>query len=173
MWTILLVLLSVAIMGAFYCCLWCTNLKYMSFLFDLHCYGDMKLSLIFGLMAFPLLDRVVWSGTLSLSFISWNIEVTKPSVCLRGRWKMSLRDNMVSMAWSEKNCCLPLFFDVRGFQDLMTEGDIQSVKEPRLHRDCSYSFQFVTLYFFLYFGLRLLLCSSFITSSIWMKNIIH
>ncbi len=77
---------------------------------------------------------------------------------------MSLRDSMVSMARSEKRCCPPLFFDVRGFQDLMTDGDIQRVKEPRLHRDCSYSFQLVTLYFFLYFGLRLLLCNSFMIS---------
>ena len=37
------------------------------------------------LVDIPLLDRVVWSGTLSLSFISWNIEFTKPSVCRRGR----------------------------------------------------------------------------------------
>ena len=79
---------------------------------------------------------------------------------------MNLRDNMVSMAWSEKRCCLPLFFDVRGFHDLMTEGDIQRVKEPLLHKDCSYSFQLVTLYFFLNFGLRLLLCSSFILDSL-------
>ena len=70
---------------------------------------------------------------------------------------------MVSMALSDKRCCLPLFLVVSGFQDLMTDGDIHSVKEPLLHKDCSYSFQLVTLYFFLYFGLRLLLCSSFIT----------
>ena len=114
-----------------------------------------------------LLDRVVWSGTGSLSFINW-----KPSVCRRGRWNMSLRDSMVSMARSEKRCCPPLFFDVRGFQDLMTDGDIQRVKEPRLHRDCSYSFQLVTLYFFLYFGLRLLLCNSFMISPYWMVNVI-
>ena len=73
---------------------------------------------------------------------------------------------MVSMAWSEKRCFLALFFDVRGFQDLIIVGDIQRVKEPRLHRDCSYSFQLVTLYFFLNFGLRLLLCSSFILDSL-------
>ena len=127
-------------------------------------WGD-KWQLIFGFMVLPLLDKVVWSGTFKLSFISWNIEVTKPSVCLRGRWKMSLRDNMVSMAWSKKRCCTTLFLDERSFQVLMTDGDIQRVKEPRLHRDCSYSFQLVTLYFFLYFGLRLLLCSSFISDS--------
>ena len=46
--------------------------------------GD-KRQLIFGLMVLPLLDKVVWSGTFNLSFINWNIEVTKPSVCLRGR----------------------------------------------------------------------------------------
>ena len=34
------------------------------------------------------------------------------------------------MAQSEKRCCLPLFFDVRGFQDLMTVDDIHSVNEP-------------------------------------------
>ena len=79
---------------------------------------------------------------------------------------MSRRESMVSMAWSEKRCFLPLFLDVRGFHDLMTDGDIQSVKEPRLHRDCSYSFQLVTLYFFLNFGLRLRLCSSFISDSL-------
>ena len=115
-------------------------------------------TLIFGLIVFPLRDKVVWSGTASLSFISWNIEVTKPSVCLRGRWKMSRKDKTVSIALSEKRCCPPLFFDVRGFQDLMTDGDIQIVKEPLLHRYCSYSFQLVPLYFFLSFGLRLLLC---------------
>ena len=103
-------------------------------------------TLIFGLIVFPLRDKVVWSGTGSFSFINWNIEVTKPSVCLRGRWKMSLRDNMVSMAWSEKRCFLPFLLVVRGFHDLMTEGDIHSVKEPLLHKDCSYSFQLVTLY---------------------------
>ena len=69
---------------------------------------------------------------------------------------------MVSMAWSKKRCCLPLFLDERGFQDLMTDGDIHRVKEPLLERDFSYSFQLVTLYFFLYFGLRLRLCISFI-----------
>ena len=77
---------------------------------------------------------------------------------------MSLRDNMVSMARSENRCFLPLLFVVRGFHDLMTDGDIHRVKEPLLHRDCSYSFQLVTLYFFLYFGLRLLLCNSFISA---------
>ena len=41
---------------------------------------------------------------------------------------------MVSMAWSEKRSFLPLLLVVRGFQDLMTEGDIHSVKEPLLHR---------------------------------------
>ena len=61
---------------------------------------------------------------------------------------MSLRDSMVSMAWSEKHCCPPLFFDVRGFHDLMTDGDIHKVKEPRLHSDCSYAFQLVTLFFY-------------------------
>ena len=66
------------------------------------------------------------------------------------------------MALSEKSCCLPLFLDERGFQDLMTEGDIQSVKEPLL----PYSSQLVTLYFFLNFGLRLRLCSSFISDSL-------
>ena len=77
---------------------------------------------------------------------------------------MSRKDKTVSIALSEKRCCPPLFFDVRGFQDLMTEGDIQRVKEPLFVKDCSYSFQFVTLYFFLYFGLRLLLCNSFMIS---------
>ena len=86
---------------------------------------------------------------------------------------MSLRDSMVSMALSEKRCCLPLFLVVSGFQDLMIDGDIHRVKEPLLQSDCSYSFQLVTLYFFLYFGLRLLLCSSFIISSISIENIIH
>ena len=54
----------------------------------------------------------------------------------------------------------------------MTEGDSHRVKEPRLHRDCSYSFQFVTLYFFLNFGLWLRLCSSFISDSIVLRNLI-
>ena len=79
---------------------------------------------------------------------------------------MSLRDSMVSMARSEKRCRLPLLLVVRGFHDLMTVGDIHTVKEPLLHKDCSYSFQLLTLYFFLNFGLRLLLCSSFILDSI-------
>ncbi len=123
-------------------------------------WGDNR-QLILGLIVFPLLDKVVWSGTWSLSFISWNIEATKPSVCLKGRWKMSRRERVVSIALSENCCCLPLLFVVRGFQDLMTDGDIHRVKEPLLHRDCSYSFQLMTLYFFLYFGLRLLLCAPF------------
>ena len=42
-------------------------------------------TLIFGLIVLPLLDRVVWSGTGSLSFINWNMDATKPSVCCRGR----------------------------------------------------------------------------------------
>ena len=84
---------------------------------------------------------------------------------------MSLRESMVSMALSEKRSCLPLLFVVRGFHDLMTVGDIHSVKEPLLHSDCSYSFQLVTLYFFLYFGLRLLLCSSFISDSLIEQRI--
>ena len=77
---------------------------------------------------------------------------------------MSRRERIVSMAWSEIRCFLPLVLVVRGFQDLMTEGDIHRVNEPLLQRDCSYFFQLVTLYFFLYFGLRLLLWNSFITS---------
>ena len=130
-------------------------------------------TLIFGLIVFPLRDKVVWSGTASLSFINWNMDATKPSVCLKGRWNMSRRERIVSMALSEKRCCLPLFFDVRGFQDLMTEGDIQRVKEPLLHSDCSYSFQLLTLYLYLNFGLRLRLCSSFISdSSFWTENLI-
>ena len=64
-------------------------------------WGDNR-QLIFGLMVFPLLDKIVWSRTLILSFINWNIEVTKPSVCRRGRWKMSSRERIVSMALSEK-----------------------------------------------------------------------
>ena len=79
---------------------------------------------------------------------------------------MSLRDSMVSIALSEKRCRLPLLLVVRGFHDLITEGDIHSVKEPRFVKDCSYSFQLVTLYFFLYFGLRLRLCNSFISDSL-------
>jgi hypothetical protein len=43
---------------------------------------------------------------------------------------------MVSIALSEKRCRLPLLLDERGFQDLMTDGDIQRVKEPRSHSDC-------------------------------------
>ena len=46
---------------------------------------------------------------------------------------MSLRDSMVSIAWSEKRCCLPLLLDERGFQDLMKDGDTHRVKEPLLH----------------------------------------
>ena len=64
---------------------------------------------------------------------------------------MSRRERIVSMALSEKRCFLPLFLDERGFHDLMTDGDIQRVKEPLLHKDCSYIFQLVTLHFFLYF----------------------
>ena len=116
-------------------------------------WGDNR-QLIFGLIVPTIRDRVVWSGTFNLSFISWNIEVTKPSVSLRGRWKMILRESMVSMVLSKKSSCLPLLLDERGFQDLMTDGDIHSVKEPLLHKDCSYSFQLVSLYSFLYFGLQ-------------------
>ena len=47
---------------------------------------------------------------------------------------MSRRERIVSMAWSEKRCCLPLLLVVRGFQELMTDGDIQRVKEPLLQR---------------------------------------
>ena len=101
-------------------------------------------TLIFGLIVLPLRDRVVWSGTGSLSFISWNIELTKPSVCLKGIWNMSLRERIVWIAWSEKRYCLPLLLVVRGFHDLMRVGDIHSLKEPLLHKDCSYSFQLVT-----------------------------
>ena len=79
---------------------------------------------------------------------------------------MSRRESIVSMAWSEKRCCPPLLLVVHGFQYFITDDDIQRVKEPRLHKDCSYSFQLVTRYFFLYFGLRLRLCSSFISAPI-------
>ena len=79
---------------------------------------------------------------------------------------MSLRDSMVSLPLSEKHCSLPLLLVTRGFHDLTTDGDIRRVKKPRLHMDCSYSFQLVTLYFLLNFGLRLRLYSFFITSSI-------
>ena len=92
-----------------------------------------KRQLIFGLMVFPLRDRVVWSGTFNLSFISWNMDATKPSVCLKCRWKISLRERMVSLALSEKRCCLTLLLDESGFHDVMTDGDIQRVKEPRLY----------------------------------------
>ena len=85
---------------------------------------------------------------------------------------MSLRDSIVSIALSEKRCRLPLLLVVRGFHDLITEGDIHRVKEPRLHRDSSYSFQLVNLYFFLNFGFLLLLCSSFILDSIVLRNLI-
>ena len=84
---------------------------------------------------------------------------------------MSRRESIVSMAWSEKRCYPPLLLVVHGFQDFMTEGDIHRVKEPRLHKDCSYSFQLVTLYFFLNFGLRLRLCNSFISDSLLEQRI--
>ena len=135
-------------------------------------WGDNR-QLIFGLIVLPLRDRIVWSGTFNLSFINWNIEVTKPSVCRRGRSNMNLRDCMVSMAWSEKRCCPPLLLVVHGFQDFMTEDDIQRVEEPRLHKDCSYSFQLLTLYFFFELWITTYLCNSFITSSIWMLNVIQ
>jgi hypothetical protein len=141
--------------------------------YDMQWFIIWLLNTYFGLIVFPLRDKVVWSGTGILSFINWNIEVTNPSVCLRGRWNMSRRERIVSMALSEKRCFLPLVLVVRGFQDLMTEGDIHRVNEPLLQRDCSYFFQLVTLYFFLYFGFRLRLCISFITSSISIENIIH
>ena len=51
---------------------------------------------------------------------------------------MSLRDSMVSMAWSENWCCLPLLLDDLAFHFLMTEGDIHSVKEPLLLSELSY-----------------------------------
>ena len=35
---------------------------------------------------------------------------------------MRRRERIVSIDLSEKHCCLPLLFVVRGFQDLMTEG---------------------------------------------------
>ena len=84
---------------------------------------------------------------------------------------MSRRESIVSMALSEKRCCLPLFLDERGFHDLMTDGDIHKVKEFLLHKDCSYSFQLVTLYFSLYFGLRLRWCNFFISNSFIRQRI--
>ena len=62
---------------------------------------------------------------------------------------MSRRERIVSIALSENCGCLPLLLVVRGFHDFMTDGDIQSVMEPLLHRDCSYSFQLMTLSFLL------------------------
>ena len=47
-----------------------------------------------------LLDKVVWSGTGSRSLISSNNDNTKPSACLRGRWKSSLKVRTVSIAKS-------------------------------------------------------------------------
>ena len=46
---------------------------------------------------------------------------------------MSLREKIISITWSEKCCYLPLLFDERRFQVLMTNGDIHRVKEPLLH----------------------------------------
>ena len=78
---------------------------------------------------------------------------------------------MVSMALSEKRCCLPLLLDEHGFPDLITDGDVQRVKDPRLHSDCSYSFQLVTLSLFLNFGLRIRLCRFFISDSPFEQRI--
>ena len=52
---------------------------------------------------------------------------------------MSRKDKTVSITLSEKRCCRPLLSVIRGFQDLMTKGDIHSVKEARIERDRSYS----------------------------------
>ena len=67
---------------------------------------------------------------------------------------MRRREKGFSIGLSEKRCFLHLFLDERGFQDLTTDGDIHKVQEPRLYEDCSYSFQLVSLYSFLYFGLQ-------------------
>ena len=69
---------------------------------------------------------------------------------------MSRRERIVSMALSEKRCRLPLLLDALGFHVLMTEGDTHRVKEPLFLSELSYSFQLVTLYLGLCFGLALL-----------------
>ena len=63
----------------------------------------------------------------------------------------------------------PLLLDALAFHVLMTEGDIHRVKEPLFLSEVSYSFQLVTLYFFLNFGLRLRLRNSFIPSCMILR----
>ena len=77
------------------------------------------------------------------------------------KYKPQREDGLNSLVW----CCLPLLLDALGFHVLMTEGDTHRVKETLFLSELSYSFQLVTLYFFLYFGLRLRLCNSFMSAS--------
>ena len=112
-----------------------------------------------------LLDKVLWSGTGRRSFISSNRDKTKPSACLSGRWKSSLKVRTVSIARSAYFRCLPCLLDFAGVHDFMAAGESQIVRLPLFLRDSSYWLQLMTLYFCLYFGLLLLLCASFIMNS--------
>ena len=84
-----------------------------------------------GFRRLLLLDNVVWSGTGKLRFISLNKDMTKPSVCLSGRWKRIRNERMVSMAKLEYFWRLPGLFAFGGFHDLRADGDIQRVRLPR------------------------------------------
>ena len=65
----------------------------------------MLLSLVFSVLF--LRDRVVLFGTSKSTFISLNMYFKKPSVCLIGSVKRSLKVSAVSMARSEYSLGLP------------------------------------------------------------------
>ena len=83
---------------------------------------------------------------------------------------MRLRDCMPSMA---KKKCFARLLEEYGFQTLVTEVDIQMAEELLLKWDCSYFFQLMTLYFPLLLWITTFLCSSIITSSIYIQNVIQ
>ena len=83
------------------------------------------------------------------------IDVKKPSVCRRGRWKMSRSVSAVSMARSEYCSCPPRLPTPTASQVAIASGANHTVISPRWTSARSYAGQFPTWYFALYFGCTL------------------
>ena len=99
-----------------------------------------------------LLERVVWSGIGNASFINWKIDVTKPSVCLSGRWNNNRMESMISIAKSEYFNWAPFFFLELDLQFLIASGDSHRQIFSRFLRFCSYSAQLTPWYFEAHLG---------------------
>ena len=88
-------------------------------------------------------------------------------------WNNNLNVKTVSIATSEYFFCPPCFPELFGIHDFIADGDSHKVREPLLRRKDSYSLQFMTRYFRLYFGFWFLLCNSFSCDFSWWENLIR